>query len=429
MLYLAEDRYGDWGASERHGARIPEDDLALVRRVAHDGTVSWRFPPVHEAPRELSRVLRQLLQDLVRAPPVSLTHGNATRTFAEEIDEEYAAVLLALEDYRSRPAARGVVQRPRDRSRLPLDPWELAANVTATQAPWSVVPRDDVGRSVVSEWLPLRPLPDAEGNCPACEAMLEGMREAIWEGRNCWRCMAMKQDRSPLMAGRAFRGVDTTSRGGLVLDVNSHSCPLGDYMMFPRVLFAPQRRALRVRHLEWSRVRLGLTLHLGIPGGLPTRWTASTFVRMVFPLFGALRFYWGRAVLVSGEVTFSRGPSSSWGQVATQHMLRLGVVFREQGSLEYAPLVVTTTHVEAPRPDITILGASLRWLGLESATPPQNAEPVALTTQEIEEVLDESDVPSSLLSWNRTRSEWEMALPEAPSERCTSRRYLGQREV
>ena len=201
-------------------------------------------------------------------------------------------------------------------------------------------------------------------------------------------------------------------------------------MYFPRMLYAIRNRPLNVQQPETCRVRLGVTIHIAIPGGLPVRWTATTFVRMVFPLYGSLRYFWGRAAMITGEVTFSRPPSASWGQVIVQHMLRLSVVYRIRGVLRHTPLLVTATHVEGARPDISILGASLRWLGNASGSYRGEAMEPAETTQEaMQQVIRSSDVPSSLLSWNRQVRMWELSLPEAAQERCSGRRFLDRRPL
>ena len=434
MLFTGGYIPGDWGRSERLGLNIPEGHLDTVRLNSTEQVRlnrTWSAAPILEEPYGLSTAYTLLLQTLVGAPPVPSNSDTGELSECEEIDQEYGAVVLQLERFRERPSARGHTQLRMREDDLPAAPWDLLQNITLPlmSSDWGWIPRDFQGHSIVSEWFPYRPRPHEDGACPACELILEQMRETLREGRDGWGLMAQGSDRTPMAAGPAFPSLATVSRGALALNVNSHSCTLGDFLPFPRVLFSGHRRPPAIRHLHAARIRFRVVVHLGIPGGLPIRWTARTFVRMVFPLFGAVRYFWGRALLVSGELTFSGGPSGSRTGVDVSHMLRLGVEFRHRGHLEHAPLVVSTTYVEGPRPDLTLLGASLQWLGHESASRDDRLrEPEAVTSEELFNALNTPDVPSSLLFWDESAQQWRVRLPEALRESCSSRTFLGQRE-
>ena len=425
---------GDWGRSERLGINIPASHLNFVR--ANDTeqaqfNSTWSSAPILEEPHGLSSSYTLLLQTLIEAPPAPSNEDTGDLSECEEIDQEFGAVAVQLERFRARPTARGYTQLRQRDDEIPSRPWELVENVTfpAMSSDWGWIPRDAQGHTVVSEWFPFRPRPHEDGACPACELILEQVRESLREGRDGWGVMAQDSDRTPIAAGPAFPWLATVSRGVLALNVNSHSCPLGDFLPFPRVLFSNMRRVTAIRHLQAARIRFRLVVHLGIPGGLPVRWTARTFVRMVFPLFGAVRYFWGRALLVSGELTFSGGPAGSRAGVAVTGLLRLGVVYRHRGHLEHAPLGLSTTYVEGARPDVTLLGASLQWLGQESASRDDRlVEPEAVTSADLYNALNTEDVPSSLLFWDASERRWRVRLPEALRESCSSRSFLGQRE-
>ena len=420
----------DWDRHQRFGAQLIRDDLEQACEVHRNQTFSWRFAPVLVFPLGLPTAYSRLVYDLLSAPPVPPASQNESFAFhADLVDERFLSAITELENFRRRPAHRGPEQLALRNESLPLDVWELAdEDITTPTAPWELIPRDSHGRGMVSEWFPARPFPHDDGNCPACEAILAGVRMSLLEGRFTWRDSVRTHSRVPVAAANAIRGLETEPRGGLVLDVNSHTCALGDYMHFPRVLYTIQNRPTNVGQLRTCRVRVGVTFHLGIPGGLPIRWSASTFVRMVFPLFGSLRYFWGRVAMVSGEVTFARGPSASGGQVVALGALRLSVAFREEADLEYSPLILSTTHVEGARPDVTILGASFRWLGRESGSyRGTSMRPASVTQEELQRVLRSIDVPSSLLVHNRRTDTWEIVLPEAPRERCTGRPFQGRR--
>ena len=106
-------------------------------------------------------------------------------------------------------------------------------------------------------------------------------------------------------------------------------------------------------------VRLRVTLHLMVPA-FSISWVAEGFFEGVFPLFGNLRRYWGRAVGVSGRLMMEGRPSTARRSPVIRHNFVLEA--RTRRALRYAPIEVTATAAFGPRTDLFIFGAALQWL-------------------------------------------------------------------
>ena len=201
-------------------------------------------------------------------------------------------------------------------------------------------------------------------------------------------------------ANPALGLMEREGQGQLYFPLTSHSCPYGSLPHFPRAWFLPQGRAHLLPPSQPRGIQFRVTYHLGIPGDLLLPWRAQGFVRLVFPLFGALREFWGRAAEFSGEVTFRGRPSRSHARTAVTHNLLLRTPSNVQNLLTYFPIEAEVTSLAGSRPDVTLIGASLQWWDtrmIESNS--TTRAPLSISHQELQRVLTLPDIPSSVLRW------------------------------
>ena len=256
-----------------------------------------------------------------------------------------------------------------------------------------------------------------DGVCVACSVRVASLVASL--DRNQGRWDAGMTTRSRLGPGaNAVSCVEYSNRRGLLrLDVGSHGCRFGGTAPFPLIRFVVQARVPRFDDRPGSGVHFRVTYHLGVPGELPFHWEARSFVRMVFPIFGRLREFWGRAVEIFGEVTFTRRTDGSRSGVHVSHNLQLRAAIVTPGVLRYTPIDGAATFVTGARPDISIMGAALQWL---SVVPPSSSsdtdfpEPLPTTNAELERSLLRPDVPSSLLRYDN--GTWVLTAPSGSTE-------------
>ena len=379
------------------------------------GNASLAVPREH--PPRLGYTYTQLVVILLQRGPSTVS------SYPSQWDRQFASALEGLEEYRSRPPARGFLYEARRNDSLPVDVWSLGTIFGSTR-PWSFIPR---GAS--SEWFARAPSSFPGRGCVACVARMSNLANVLLQSQGQWD--ADVEARLRLNAGgNAVPNIEYSNRRGLLrLETGSHSCRLGGTVPFPRICFVRQNRGPRLEdNPGGSLIRLRVTYHLGIPGDLPFHWEARTCVRMVFPLFGRLREFWGRALEVFGEVTFSRRTDASGAGVQVSHNLRLRAVLTTPGVLRYAPLDGVTTYVTGARPDVFVMGAALQWISAERPSPgrlPMFPEPLPTSSTELRQSLLRPDVPSSLL--HLVNGTWVLSSPDGPTsaDSASSHGFLG----
>ena len=395
---------GDWGRSVRRNATLSTSEREEALTPATPGF----NPYIRENTPRLSETYTRLLLALLEHP------FDASTELCSRADVRFASGVANLEEYRSRPARRGVSREALILDPPPLDV-SLLENGGVPLRPWHVVPND-----VVSEWFARRPMPHADGTCPCCEIRADAERARAMRGRPDWRAACDMRSRRGY-GGAALPMVESSNVvRRLHLDVGSHSCSYGDSVPFHLVRFIPQQRTLSIREGFLTRIHLRVTYHLGIPGNVGFQWYTRSFVRMVFPIFGALRVFWGRAVELFGEVTFSRRTDGSRSRIVAQQNLQMRAVLETPGRLEYAAIDANVSFVAGSRPDVSIMGASLQWTGSSPrvGSPISSLrEPLPTTAEELRTSLMREDVPSSLLRMRN--STWVLELPEDSAE-CES---------
>ena len=114
-----------------------------------------------------------------------------------------------------------------------------------------------------------------------------------------------------------------------------------------------------MRDTQQYGIRLRLTLHLAVPS-FPISWVSEGYLDGVFPLFGDLRRFWGRAVGIRGYFALLGRPASSRRTAEVRHQFVVSARFRS--SLRHAALEVVTTVAHSPRHDVFMFGASLQWV-------------------------------------------------------------------
>ena len=202
------------------------------------------------------------------------------------------------------------------------------------------------------------------------------------------------------------------------LAVTVHSCVRGEFISFPVVLFAPSGKTMSLLGPRSYGVQLRVVLHIMIPLNLPVSWVGRTLLNAVFPLFGMLRRYWGRAMHLWGCVTLNGGPSSSRGHPSAYGDLRVRVCSRIPGVLRHCQVEVTVDRVYGPRSDVGLLGASLQWLGTQT-TASNLHFPEEASREELRRCLWQGHYPSSIVTEDdgvRSRggfpeSMWEVTPP------------------
>ena len=266
--------------------------------------------------------------------------------------------VFTLEAYRTRPSSRsGRGQQRAAGMRVPGRLAELLAGVDHPfSGDWAAIPP-----GFVSEWFPRRPDVGPEG-CPACHATETRERACRERARDLWDEEVTRNARPEASGRGAFSWADNSARPQFWVPLASHSCALGREVHFPVVFMSAQNMLCHLPGPEAFGVQLRVVLHFGIPSGLMLRWRSGGPVRMVFPLAGVLRRYWGRALMVSGEIAVSGTSTGHRGGVAIHGGLTVSVSPRFPRLLRVFPLQVTGTAYRGFRWDVTLLGASLRWL-------------------------------------------------------------------
>ena len=311
---------------------------------------SQRAPPSAYYPEgeAVGNLYRHAVWELLGAPSVSSRSGHGPTGD----DQLFHGRVVALERLRSRPNSRGGPARSVPPQNLPSSLEELDVVETNSRG-WDVIPRGSV-----SEWFPFGPdLSDTEA-CAACSASVRV------EEIRCYR----RGVRSAAFARRDRRIVGSSSGlgdwagGGRLLmqyPLAHHSCGCGHPLSLPATMFTPTGRPQIVEDPEEFGVRLRLTLHLLVPS-FPISWVSEGSLDCVFPLFGGLRRYWGRAVGVRGRFMLDGRPFSSRRNPEVRHRLTLSA--RVRRPLRYAAMEVVTTVAYGPRHDVFLFGAALQWV-------------------------------------------------------------------
>ena len=129
---------------------------------------------------------------------------------------------------------------------------------------------------------------------------------------------------------------------------------------------------------------------------------------------------------MSGEVTLSGHTGGSRRPPDVSHRFELLANQRIPNVLGYCPPLVTTTTILAPRPDVSLSGASLHWArNQEIVAERQLMIPRHISNEDMLRLLNTPDIPSSALVWNET--EWELELSHASQDLGSGRSLEGPR--
>ena len=307
---------------------------------------------------QIRRTHRRLMTEYINTPMVRLSgHGPGEEPGSDPDDTDgfFLSALSCLEDYRPRPSSRGGVERsgcpgdiPRSMRQMDLD--------DPPQRSWETVPR-----GAVSEWFPRMPHTLSDESCKACRAEALSLIETQVRGEEAERAYAAQNSRDFVSARGLLPLLNwEDNRLRCQFPVANHSCGCGDPTSFPVILFTPQSRSTPLMNIRDYGVQLRLFFHLRVPG-TPMSWSARTQFSGVFPLFGLLRRYWGRAIWIRGRVQFTGFPARSNRAPFVTHRLSLAVHSRHPNVLRHLPLDVSAYAVYGPRRDVYIQGASLQW--------------------------------------------------------------------
>ena len=313
---------------------------------------------------QIAITYRHLVNELLLSPTVPLS-GQAPEEDAgsepDEADGIFLESVMALERHRPRLSSRGNSGRiglfgPVPRSSTGMELGRIP------QRSWDMVPR-----GAVSEWFPAMPESSEDQECLACQGEIRVLRELLRRRSESSRAFANRGDRGYESALGVLPLLDwSENRLRSMYSVGNHSCGCGRSVSMPIVLFTPSARQLPIADVRGQGVQLRLFLHLLLPGS-PMSWVARAPFSGVFPLFGLLRRFWGRFVLIRGELSFLGFPPRSCRHVLVRHSLSLSVRSRHRGVLRYAPVDVFVTSCYSARGDVFVYGASLPMGGLRIA--------------------------------------------------------------
>ena len=371
-----------------------------------------RIPPI--VPRaenlQVRSAYRSLFAELLQSPAVPLSGQEGDEEPGSDPDEEdglFAESVVALENYRARPSSRGGAGRSGSAGNVPQTSQGLGVSDVPTRE-WEIIPR-----GAVSEWFPLLPERTSTRDCVACIGHLEMHREQLRMSGEHFARYAARNDRSFTSALGVLPLLDWgENRLRSLYAVTNHSCGCGVPLSLPTVLFTPQSRAMPLGDVAGYGVHLRLFLHLSLPGS-PMSWSSSLSFSGVFPLFGALRRYWGRAVWITSDMTLMGFPARSSRQPQITHTTSLHVHPRIPNILRYAPIEVTSTLSYGPRSDIFVYGASLQWAGsVVDGGEDRLLHPATVTRHELIEAHNRPVAPHSFLQ--EGEGEWTMRFPRRP---------------
>ena len=279
---------------------------------------------------------------------------------------------------------------------MPRVPGSLSQLLTGVDHPYRG-PWERIPAGFVSEWFPVRPREGPAG-CRACQEAREREERVRGETRSLWREELLRNAGTEVSGQGAFSWVDRSVRSQLWIPLALHSCELGDEVHFPVVLLSSGNLSASLPGPGAFGVQLRVFLHFGVPSGLIMQWRSQGTVRMVFPLAGMLRRYWGRAALVEGTVSVTGTASTRRGGVEVVAALSLSVTPRFPGLLQYFPLQVAGTVFRGYRSDLALLGASLRWM--------QPRRVLASEDAQHPQVVAPEDLREALLSEGVVLSQW-----------------------
>ena len=310
-----------------------------------------RYPCVPEDTR-VAQLYRQLVCDVLRAP--SPAHQSDEESEPEDADGALVEAILHLEEWRPRPPANSSGGHPGSEERLPATVDNLYPDSVGIRN-WAVIPR-----GACSEWFPPPPNASASDACPGCTISERVEELRAQDRRNAWRDFANRNDRVNESALGLVSPFDNDERARCRYAVVQHNCALGLPVSLPLVLFTPQGQPMTVDDPSSVGIQLRVFVHLVAPC-VYMNWGTEARFRGVFPLFGELRRYWGRAVMLEGEMIISGQPSDNRRAPQIRHNLHLSAHSRRPGLLRYAPLSVRATVLHGPRADVAIVGVSLQW--------------------------------------------------------------------
>ena len=203
-----------------------------------------------------------------------------------------------------------------------------------------------------------------EGRCPGCEAVRADVEQCLDGSRVSWDRHSRDNDNhfvippAPLIPGSAL---PADIRGPTFIPTREHCCRQGRLMSTARIWYYP-RNLDRLGDPARSLIHFRLHFHLVIPGELVHRWSSSTSFDASFPLFGAVRRYWGRVLRVGGRVNFEGERRSRERRVATElEEVRVRAVVRRGGLLRMSEMTAHTHLQWGPRLDGMLLAMSLQW--------------------------------------------------------------------
>ena len=315
------------------------------RRVGPQRVAPPHYYPEGEA---VGNLYRNAVWELLGAPSVSSRSGEGPTGD----DQLFHGRIVALERLRSRPNSRGGPARSLPPQNLPSSLDELEVRESNSRG-WDIIPRGSV-----SEWFPFGPdLSDTDG-CAACSASIR-VEEIRCHRRGVRSAAFARRDRR--IVGCSSGLGDWAAGGRLVMQypIAYHSCGCGHPLSLPATMFTPTGRIQTVEEPEEYGVRLRLTLHLLVPS-FPISWVSEGSLDSVFPLFGGLRRFWGRAVGIRGRFVLDGRPFSSRRNPEVRHRLTLSA--RVRRPLRYAAMEVVTSVAYGPRHDVFLFGAALQWV-------------------------------------------------------------------
>ena len=379
------------------GVARPRASPGLVPPSSPSAIVTVPGTSVGPMSAGISALYRTAFRRLLRLAPVPRSGRSGDEDPESEPDSEdgwFMTTVVTLEAYRTRPSSRA--GRGQQRVAGLRVPDRLVGLLAGVEHPfsgdWAAIPH-----GFVSEWFPRRPDAGSEG-CPACHEMDTRERACRERARDLWDEEVTRNARPEASGRGAFSWVDNTARPQIWVPLASHSCALGREVHFPVVFMSAQNMLCHLPGPEAFGVQLRVVLHFGIPSGLVLRWRSGGPVRMVFPLAGLLRRYWGRALMVSGEIALSGTSTGHRGGVEVHGTFSVSVSPRFPRLLRLFPPQVTATAYRGFRWDVTLLGASLRWLPPVRVTEDDGSFfPREVSNEALLEALTSSD--NVLSSW------------------------------
>ena len=350
---------------EAEGEDILLPPLGAVRRASGGSgrrVGPSRRPPVvaREEDTQIGRTYRQLVYDLLCTPSLRTSgHSPDEEPGSDPDDNDGTLVegILHLEQFRPRPSSRGGIGRSGLPGPIPRD----SASMSLGRIPrrrWDTIPR-----GAVSEWFPRLPFSPESGECSACEGDVVALREFHRRRRRAYSNFASRNNRRYTSALGVLPLMDwSENRLRCLHGFGNHTCECGRPVSFQTVLFTPQGGTFPIENVRNVGIQLNVHLHMVAPG-VPMSWSATSSFSGVFPLFGLLRRFWGRFVLIRGHFSIMGYPPRSTRNPLISHTLSLFVHSRHSRALRHAPLEMTGHVTYAPRGDVFLYGASLQWEG------------------------------------------------------------------